>query len=112
MFRFENLEIWKGAIEYARQIYKVTSTFPKDEVYGLTIQLKRAAVSISSNIAEGSAPASKREFRSFLNYSSRSVAEVVSELKLAMLLNYLSNESYQSLYGASESLIKRITAFK
>ena len=111
-YRFEKLEIWKDSVECARRIYRLTENFPKHELYGLTSQLRRAAVSISSNIAEGSASESVKEFKLFLNYSIRSVAEVVSELYLATTMGYLGESDYRSSYEESEVLIKRITAFR
>ena len=62
----KNLIIWQKAMELVEDIYKVTSTFPKDEIYGLTSQMKRASISIPSNIAEGAARNSDKEFRQFL----------------------------------------------
>ena len=111
-YRFERLEIWKTAIEYAKRIYQLTENFQKHEVYGLTSQLRRAAVSVSSNIAEGSASDSDREFRNFLNYAIRSVAEIVSELNIAKAMGYLDDKEFRLSYDESEVLIKRITSFR
>jgi len=112
MFRFESLEIWHSAIKFTRLIYEHTSKFPKDELFGLTSQLRRASVSISSNIAEGSLSGSKKEFKNFLNYSIRSVGEVVSELVVAREINYLNEKDSSVLYNEAETLTKRITSFK
>ena len=71
MFRFESLYIWNDAVLFVSNIYRITSSFPADEKYGLTSQLRRASVSVSANIAEGSAAQSKKEFRVFLGYSIR-----------------------------------------
>ena len=111
-YRFEGLEIWKVAIAYAKRIYKITENFPRQETYGLTNQLRRAVVSVSSNIAEGSASDSSKDFKNFLNYSIRSLAEVTSELSIAKALGYLEGTDYQSLYNESEVLVKRIVVFK
>ena len=79
MFSFERLEVWQKAIDFADLVYKVTKTFPDDERFGLTSQMRRAAVSISSNIAEGSSRFSKPDFARFLEIATGSVFEVVSQ---------------------------------
>jgi len=112
MFRFESLEIWHLAIKFVKLIYEHTSKFPKDELFGLVSQLRRAVVSISSNIAEGSLSGSKKEFKNFLNYSIRSIGEVVSELVVSKERNYLNEKDFSVLYNKAETIAKRITAFK
>ena len=112
MFRFEGLEIWQLAIEYADKIYDITMKFPKDELFGLTSQIRRASISISANIAEGSLSDSNREFKSFLNYAIRSAGETVSESVIAKKRGYLSKEEFQSIYEKAEILVKRTTVFK
>lgn len=90
-------------MEFARQIYRDTASFPKHELYGLTAQLRRAAVSIASNIAEGQARFSKPEFRHFLRQSRGSLAEIETQLELARELGFLSkNASNELLRNASE----------
>lgn len=111
-YRFEKLEIWSAAVEYAKKIYSATEAFPKQELYGLTSQLRRAVVSISSNIAEGSASESIKEFRMFLNYSIRSIAETVSQLSIAKAMDYLKENEYRTLYEESEILVKRMSSFR
>ncbi|MFC1687861.1 four helix bundle protein [Patescibacteria group bacterium] len=112
MFRFENLDIWKEAEEYCVLIYKTTESFPKAEQFSLVSQLRRSAVSVASNIAEGSASATKKEFYMFLGYSIRSIAENISQLRIAMNLGYIKEKEYAELYLTAEKLIKRITAFR
>ena len=70
---FRNLKIYKRAIDYSIELYKMTSNFPKEEIYGLTSQIRRAALSIALNIAEGSGNTSEKEFKRFLEISLRSV---------------------------------------
>ena len=70
------LKVWQRSIEYVTQIYKLTERFPKSELYGLSSQMRRAAVSIPSNIAEGAARNSKKEFKQFLSISQGSAAEL------------------------------------
>ncbi len=112
MFRFENLEIWQESIKSANLVYDTTNKFPQVELFGLGSQIKRAAVSISANIAEGSASESVKEFKAFLNYSIRSAAEVVSELYIAKNRNYIEEKEFEDLYNRLEILIRRITAFR
>ena len=112
MFRFENLDIWKEAIAYAERVYTLTQTFPKDELYALTSQLRRSAVSISANIAEGTASSSPKESVVFLSYSIRSLAENVSELHFAEKQGYVTQEQFDQAYTEAELLIRRITVFK
>ncbi len=82
-FKFENLEIWKAAIDIADMIDKLTKTFPKDEMFILSSQMKRAADSISLNIAEGSTGQSDAEQKRFIGYAQRSTIEVVNCLYIA-----------------------------
>jgi len=112
MFRFENLDIWNLAIHFSNDIYRITEKFPRDELFGLSSQIKRAVVSISANIAEGSGSFSKRDFMVFLNYSIKSNMEVISELYIAKERKFISQEEFDLLYKKGEILIKKITAFK
>jgi len=112
MFRFESLEIWREAVEYASRIYSVTSKFPASETYALSDQLRRAAVSISANIAEGSGSASAKDFRNYLSIAIKSVFETVSLLKIAERNRYISNREYADSYTAVETLVKKIQSFR
>ena len=112
MFSFEKLDVWKLAVEFSRDIYQITAKFPKSELFGLVSQLRRASVSISANIAEGSASRSKKEFKQFLNFALRSVSEVVSELAIAKENHYLTNSEFQSLYSKAETLTKKIASLR
>ncbi|OGP53238.1 MAG: hypothetical protein A2162_10820 [Deltaproteobacteria bacterium RBG_13_52_11b] len=94
---FENLDAWKQATELAIRIYEVTAAFPKEEMFGITSQLRRAAISISSNIAEGSGRKSKRDFKQFIHMASGSLNEVESLLFVSLRLNLLTRESYTEL---------------
>ena len=111
-FRFEKLDIWTEAIGYARQIYDITKSFPRHEAFALADQLKRAASSISANIAEGSGSNSKKDFSHYLDISSKSLYETVSHLYLAKQQNYILEKDRVRLYNNAELLIKRIQAFK
>ena len=88
--KFRKLVVWQKAMDLIGEVYRITMTFPKEELYGLTNQLRRAAVSIAMNIAEGSGADSDQEFKRFLVMTSRSGYEVMCGMEVAMKLNYLS----------------------
>ncbi len=87
----KDLDAWKKAINLVEDVYKVTKKFPRDELYGLVNQLRRAAVSVPSNIAEGAGRGSQREFIQFLHIALGSVSEVETQLIIAKRLGYLDN---------------------
>ncbi len=92
---FKKLDIWLEAHQLALKVYKETRSFPKEEIYGVTSQLRRAVVSIPNNIAEGCGRKSKKELYNFLNISMGSSSEVEYLLLLAHDLNYLQNEYFE-----------------
>ena len=92
---FKKLDIWHEAHQLALKVYKETKSFPKEEIYGITSQLRRAVVSIPNNIAEGCGRKSKKEFYNFLNISMISSSEVEYLLLLPHDLNYLQNEYFE-----------------
>ena len=82
------LDVWQRAIDFVIKIYKVTDEFPKEEIYGLTSQMRRAAVSIPSNIAEGAARGSKAEFRKFLAIAQGSISELETQIIISSRLRF------------------------
>jgi len=92
----KDLDIWNKAMDLAFNLYNMTKDFPKEEAYGLTSQIRRSAVSIASNIAEGAARNSRKEFIQFLYISLGSVSELETQLLLANRLNYLKAETILS----------------
>ncbi len=112
MFTYESLEIWQLAIAYAKDVYKVTNRFPKSEIYGLTNQLRRAVVSISANIAEGSGSTSIKDKCNYLDIAIKSALEVTSELRIAFELKYIDQQTLDDLYKQAEIIIRKIRAFK
>jgi four helix bundle protein len=86
---FKDLVVWQRAIDLVAEIYLATKEFPKDELYGLTSQVRRAAVSVPSNIAEGQGRLTRGEFRQFLGQAKGSLAEVETQLIIAHRLGYL-----------------------
>ena len=111
-FKFEKLIIWQDSMTFAESIYKYSSQFPKDEVFNLTSQIRRASDSIALNISEGSILQSNPEFRRFLGYSIRSLAEVVTCLYKAKYREYISEEAFTELYNESYKIINHIIAFR
>jgi four helix bundle protein len=89
-FRFEGLDVWKRSVEFAGQVYELTKKFPRAEQFGLIDQVRRAVVSISANIAEGSARETPKDFAHFLNISRGSLFELVSHLEVAVRLGFIS----------------------
>jgi len=87
----KDLEVWKKSMYLVSNIYKITESFPNKELYGLTNQIRRAAVSIPSNIAEGAARNSKKEFIQFLYISLGSLSELETQIIIASRLEYLNN---------------------
>ncbi len=102
MFTFENLEAWQHAIGFADLTYNQTRSFPLDERFGLTNQMRRAAVSVSSNLAEGSSPASRPDFARFVEISGGSLFEVVSQAFVAKRQNFLADDNFKKLYASAE----------
>ena len=93
MRNFRNYDIWKNGLDIADRVYSLTDGFPKYETYGLADQLRRASVSIASNIAEGSSRISEIEFARYLEYSIGSCFEVETQLEIAKRREYISETS-------------------
>ena len=108
-FNFEKLRVYQDALDFSKQIYKVTKKFPKDELFALTSQFRRAASSVSLNIAEGSS-LTKTEFKNFLRRSRGSVYECVPILSLSEDNGYISEETRKKIYRDCQKLVKSISA--
>jgi len=87
----KELDVWQKSMDFVQSVYELTGNFPKDEVYGLTSQLRRSAVSIPSNIAEGAARNTDKEFLNFLHIAQGSAAEAETQLLIAQRLKYVGN---------------------
>jgi four helix bundle protein len=111
-FKFEKLEIWKMAIEVADDVHNLTRSFPKDEMFSLTSQMKRAADSISFNIAEGSTGQSDPEQVKFIGYSQRSALEVVNCIYLATRRNYIDQTQLMPFIKSLKYLSLKFTLLK
>jgi four helix bundle protein len=92
IYSFRDLVVWQKSLDLVTEIYRLSKKFPKDEVFGLTSQIRRAAVSIPSNIAEGRGKSSKGGFQQFLHHSRGSLAEVETQIIIAQNLGYLIAE--------------------
>ena len=101
-----NLQVWQRSIRFVTDIYQLTETFPKSELYGLINQMRRAAVSIAANIAEGAARNSKKEFKRFLSMSQGSIAELETHLIISENLGYCSD--IRSLLNELDEISKMI----
>lgn len=102
----KDLDVWNKAMDFAEQLYVLTKTFPKEEQFGLTSQIRRSAVSIPSNIAEGAARNSDKEFLQFLYISLGSLAEVETQLLLAKRLKFFTEDAcFDSLDAIRKMLI-------
>lgn len=108
MKTYKELIVWQKSVELCIAIYTKTESFPKSEVYGLTSQIRRSAVSIPSNIAEGQRRGHKAEFIQFLRISYGSAAELETQLLIASKIGYLSEKDYQSLNNVLEEILKML----
>lgn len=112
MFNFEKLDVWHKSVAFADSVYAITRHFPADERFGLTNQMRRAAVSISSNLAEGTSRASKNDFARFIEIASGSLYEVVSQSFIARAQGFLNDEEFQKLYTAADEQSRMLSGLK
>ena len=103
---YEELEVWQKAMELVTRLYRVTGKFPREEVYGLTSQLRRAAVSVPSNIAEGQGRKSTREFLNHLSIAKGSLMEVQTQVEIARRLTFMTQEQFQEIRKQTETIAK------
>jgi four helix bundle protein len=112
MFNFEKLDVWQKAIDFADLVYKHTRDFPADERFGLTNQMRRAAVSISSNIAEGTSRISQTDFARFIEIATGSVFEVVSQSFIGRRQGFLNEENFRAMYGAADEIGRMLSGLR
>jgi len=108
---FRDLDVWRLGLELAELVYRCTAQFPKSEIFGLSAQMRRAAVSIPSNIAEGRARKSSREFLHFLSISRGSLAELETQLELAIRLDYADSD-LQAAMAKGDVLGKKLNCLQ
>jgi four helix bundle protein len=111
-FKFEGLIIWQKAMDFGEEINKIAFSFPREELYNLSSQIRRAVDSIALNISEGSICQSGAEFKRFMNYAIRSLAEVVTCLHKAIRRKYISEEVFNKQYNEAFNLMNMMVAFK
>ena len=112
MFNFEKLNVWRKAIEFADLVYSATKAFPDDEKFGLTSQMRRAAVSVSSNIAEGASRFSRDDYARFLEIATGSLFEVVSQSFIATKQGFMSDQDRLRLYAAAEEQSRMLSGLR
>ena len=103
---YRDLVAWQKAMDFVTELYQVTRTFPKEEIYGLTSRLRRAAVSIPSNIAEGQSRLSRLEFKNFLSHARGSLVEVETQLLIAQNLGFLGKREADGLMARTSELAR------
>ena len=105
----KKLNVWKAAMKSAQMVYKITSRFPVEERFGLVAQMRRAAVSIPYNIAEGAARQGKKEFRNFVSMAQGSLSELDTQLELSVLLGYLGEDDLKEISSQLLGVDKMLT---
>lgn len=104
----KDLDVWKKSIDFVTKIYSLTKGFPKEEMYGIIGQLRRASVSIPSNIAEGSGRRGKQEFKQFLYIALASASEIDTQLIISLNLQYIDEANYEKLNSELETISKML----
>ena len=112
MFNFEKLDVWQEAIHFADLIYQVTKKFPLQERFGLTNQMRRAAVLVSSNIAEGSSRLSRADFARFVEIAAGSLFEVLSQARISLNQRFVSQEAYDRICKAAEKQSRMLSGLR
>ena len=112
MFNFEKLDTWQEAIAFADLVYQLTRRFPDDERFGLTNQMRRAAVSISSNVAEGCSRSSRIDYARFIEIATGSLFEVVSQATISRNQGFISPDQFQQLYQAAEKQSRMLSGLR
>lgn len=110
MRNFRNYEVWKDGVNFSAQVYQLTEQFPKKETYALCDQLQRASVSIPSNVAEGCSRRSQVEFAHFLEISLGSSYEIETQMEIAHILKYVSDQQYDDALEKVQSIEKKLTS--
>ena len=109
---FKNLNIWKLSVELTNEIYNLTDNFPKNEIFGLTSQIRRCSVSVASNIAEGSSRSSNKDFNRFLEISLGSLYELQTQIIISANRNYFENSKLENMEIKIEELQRMISGFQ
>jgi four helix bundle protein len=108
---YQDLKIWQKSIDLVDAIYAITLSFPKEEIYGLTSQMRRSAISIASNIAEGSQRTTKKDFANFLSTSKGSLAELETQIIISSRRKYCDEKLRNELLQKTDELHRMIYSF-
>ena len=111
-YGFEKLDVWNKSVELSEEIYIVTKNFPSDEKFGIISQLRRASVSVSSNIAEGSSRSSYKEQARFSEIAYGSLIEVLNQIILSYRLNFINEDSYLNLRELIEEISNKLNGLR
>jgi four helix bundle protein len=109
---FRDLRVWQAGIDLVTEVYRLTSSFPQEELYGLTSQLRRAAVSVPSNIAEGHARESSKEYLNHLSIAQGSLAELQTQLEIALRLDFIEEYAAHPVLELATALSRQIYALR
>jgi len=112
LFNFERLEVWARAVELAGNVYVLTRAFPADERFGLTNQMRRAAVSVSSNVAEGASRSSRVDFARFVEVAAGSLYELVSQAIIAKREGWLTEEAHEQLRSDAANISRMLSGLR
>ncbi len=111
-FAFENLTVWQNTRKLVKDIYKITRLFPEDEKFGLVSQMRRAIISVSSNLAEGSSRNTKKDQANFYTMAYSSLMEVLSQVILSWDLEFITEKQYIELRNPLEEISKQLNALR
>ncbi len=112
IYSFEKLEVWKESIQLSVKVYKITSEFPKEEKFGLISQMRRCSVSVSSNIAEGTARLTNKDKACFMTIAYSSALELLNQTIISKELEFISEENYKNIRFEVESITNKINALR
>ncbi|PKQ66194.1 four helix bundle protein [Raineya orbicola] len=112
MHKFKDLKVWQKSVELATDIYRLTTTFPSEEKFGLISQMRRCVVSISSNIAEGAGRDTKKDFSNFLSIAYASCCELNTQLIISYNLNYIAQNQLKEIESCIEEIQKMLFSLK
>ncbi|MFC1571401.1 four helix bundle protein [Candidatus Margulisiibacteriota bacterium] len=111
-FRFLNFPVYKDIKEYIKNIYAISAKFPKEERFGMTNQIRRAAVSIALNLAEGSDRGSDKDFQRFINMAIGSLNETVAVIDIALDNDFVNQKNYDIILVQAEGIVKQLSGFR
>ena len=112
IYSFEKLEVWKESIQLSIKTYRTTDLFPKEEKFGLSSQMRRSSVSISSNIAEGTSRLTAKDKAHFMTIAYSSAIELLNQAIISKELNFITNENYLDIRKEIESITNKINALR